>query len=107
MRTSARFVCCLLCFAVTCLVPGVMFAQGTTDDIFANQNRAGAGTLVNGVLSVDLEIRKGRWHAEAEDGPPLFVQAFGEAGKASQIPGPMLRMPEGTTLHVKVTNTLT
>ena len=64
-------------------------------------------TLANGVLTVDLEIRKGRWHSEAEDGPQLFVQAFGEAGKPSQIPGPMLRMPEGTALHIKVTNKLT
>ena len=107
MRPSARFVCCLFCFAVICLVPGVVFAQSGTDEILANQNRTAAGTLVNAALTVDLEIRKGRWHAEAEDGPPLFVQAFGEVGKPSQIPGPMLRMPEGTTVHVKVTNKLT
>jgi FtsP/CotA-like multicopper oxidase with cupredoxin domain len=34
------------------------------------------------------------------------VPAFGESGHRAQIPGPLLRMPEGTTLRVKVTNHL-
>jgi FtsP/CotA-like multicopper oxidase with cupredoxin domain len=74
--------------------------------IVANQNRMPAGTLQNGVLNVQLEIRSGAWHPEAEDGPQLFVQAFGEPGHPAQIPGPMLRMPQGTTVHVTVTNRL-
>lgn len=103
MRIIARFVCCL---AAVCLVSGVVLAQTESDQIIANQNRAAAGKLANGVLNVEFEIRKGRWHAEAEDGPPLFVQAFGETGQPAQIPGPMLRMPEGTIVHAKVTNQL-
>src|SRR5215470_1526066 len=105
MRTVARFVGCLFCFAAVCLA--TLVAQTNTDEILANDNRAAAGTLTNGVLTVNLEIRKGRWRAEAEYGPQLFVQAFGEAGRPSQIPGPMLRMTEGATLHVSVTNKLT
>jgi FtsP/CotA-like multicopper oxidase with cupredoxin domain len=103
MRTVARFVCC---FAVVCLASGAGCAQEDPDEIVANQNRTPAGKLANGVLNVELEIRNGRWHAEAGDGPPLFVLAFGEVGQPTQIPGPMLRMPEGTTVHVKVTNKL-
>jgi hypothetical protein len=76
------------------------------DEIIANQNRTPAGKIENGILTVHLELRKGTWHAEADDGPQLFVEAFGEAGQAAQIPGPLLRMPEGTTLHVTVTNKL-
>ncbi|MBZ5705706.1 MAG: multicopper oxidase domain-containing protein [Acidobacteriia bacterium] len=34
------------------------------------------------------------------------MQAFGEPGHPAQIPGPMLRMPQGTTVHVTVTNQL-
>lgn len=74
--------------------------------ILANQNRMPAGKLEAGVLNVHLEIVNGVWHPEADDGPRLFVQAFGESGKPAQIPGPMLRMPQGTTVHVAVTNTL-
>src|SRR5512143_970169 len=92
-------------FVVVCLLSGLARAQAA-DEIVANQNRVPAGKLEKGVLNVALEIRSGTWHAEAEDGPPLFVQAFAEAGHAAQIPGPLLRVPEGTTLHVTVANKL-
>ena len=74
--------------------------------IVANQNRTSAGKLEDGVLNIHLEIRNGVWHPEADDGPRLFVQAFGEVGKPAQIPGPMLRMPEGTKVHVTIANKL-
>ena len=94
-------------FAVVFLLSALALAQTpAADQIVANQNRVPAGRLENGALNVQLEIRSGTRHPEAEDGPQLFVQAFGEAGSAAQIPGPMLRMPEGTTVHVTVTNKL-
>jgi manganese oxidase len=76
------------------------------DQILANQNRTPAGKLQNAVLNVQLEIRSGTWHPEAEDGPELYVQAFGEAEHPAQIPGPLLRVPEGTAVHATVTNKL-
>ena len=76
------------------------------EQIVVNQNRVAAGHLEQGSLTVQLELRAGTWHPEAEDGPALFVQAFGEAGRAAQIPGPLLRMPTGTTVHATVTNKL-
>jgi FtsP/CotA-like multicopper oxidase with cupredoxin domain len=76
------------------------------EQIRANQNRTPAGKLENGVLTLHLELRSGAWHAEADDGPQLFVQAFGEAGQPAQIPGPLMRMPTGTTVHVTVANKL-
>ena len=93
--------------AVVCVLTALAPAQVTTaNEIVANQNRIPAGKLENGVLSIQLELRSGTWHPEAEDGPQLFVQAFGEAGHAAQIPGPILRMPEGTTVHATVSNKL-
>ena len=104
MPTTYRLVCCS---AVVCLLSALALAQApAADEIVANQNRIPAGKLENGVLNVQLELRAGAWRPEAEDGPQLFVQAFGEAGRAAQIPGPMLRMPEGTTVHVTVANKL-
>lgn len=90
-----------------CLLAALAFGQAPTNDgIDANQNRTPAGKLENSVLTVQLELRAGTWHAEAEDGPPLYVQAFGEVGHPAQIPGPLLRMPEGTIAHVTLTNKL-
>jgi manganese oxidase len=97
----------LACFVVVCLLSALTLAQApATDEIVANHNRVSAGKLENGVLNVHLELRSGAWRPEADDGPQLFVQALGEAGHAAQIPGPMLRMREGTTIHATVTNKL-
>ena len=90
--------------AMLCLFTSIAGAQMPADEILANQNRTPAGKFENGVLSVHLEIRSGTWHAEAEDGPPLYVQAFGEAGQPASIPGPMLRMPVGTMVKVTIDN---
>jgi len=92
---------CALCV----ILAGIAVASAVAaDDIIANPNRTPGGKLENGVLTLHLEIRAGVWHAEAEDGPPLYVQAFAEAGQPAQIPGPLVRVPEGTTIHVTVTN---
>lgn len=90
-----------------CVLSGLTLAQEPpADEIMANQNRVPAGKLENSALTVQLELRDGTWHAEAQDGPQLFVPAIGEAGRALQIPGPLLRMPEGTIVHATVANKL-
>ncbi len=92
---------------VLCLLASTTVSQGqSAESIIANQNRTPAGTLENGILTVHLEMRNGVWHPEADDGPQLFVPAFGEAGRPTQIPGPFMRMPAGTTVRLKVTNSL-
>lgn len=99
-----RLSCCL---AVIHILAAIVSAQSpASDEILANQNRTPAGKLENGVLTVHLEIVNGTWHAEAEDGPPLYVQAFAEAGQLASIPGPLLRMPVGTTVKVTIDNKL-
>jgi manganese oxidase len=101
---SCRLLCCL---AVIHILAAIGSAQSPApDEILANQNRTPAGKLQNGVLTVHLEIVNGTWHAEAEDGPPLYVQAFAEAGQPASIPGPLLRMPVGTTVKVTIDNKL-
>jgi manganese oxidase len=95
------------CSVFLWLLAALAFAQAPPDPaIVANQNRTPAGKIENGTLTIQLEIRDGTWHPEAEDGPQLFVQAFGEVGKPAQIPAPLMRMPAGTAVHVKVTNKL-
>ncbi len=74
--------------------------------IAPNQNHHPSGELRNGVLALQLEIGTGVWHPESEDGPALAVYAFGEAGPRLQNPGPLVRVPQGTEIHVSVHNTL-
>lgn len=74
--------------------------------IAANDNRVAGGITQGGVLRIELEIREGRWFPEAEDGHSVVVQAFAEQGRAQQIPGPMLRVPQGTEIVATVRNRL-
>jgi FtsP/CotA-like multicopper oxidase with cupredoxin domain len=65
-----------------------------------------AGALSDGILRLQLEIRKGQWHPEADDGIALSVYAFGEVGHSLQNPGPLIRVPQGTDVRVSIRNTL-
>ena len=80
--------------------------QAALPRIEANRNLSPAGQLQDGVLTVRLEIRAGDWHPEAETGPTVVVQAFAEEGRGLQIPGPLIRVPEGTEVRATVRNVL-
>ena len=71
-----------------------------------NDNRQPAGTLRDGLLTVNLEVGRAGWYPEGDSVPGIEVVAFAEAGGAPQIPGPLLRVPAGTVIQVTVRNTL-
>src|SRR6266487_4461874 len=72
----------------------------------ANDNRVPAGVLRNGVLTVRLVVEMARWYPEAPDGPHADMPAVAEEGKLPQIPGPLIRVPVGTTIDATITNAL-
>lgn len=72
----------------------------------ANDNRTRAGTSRDGVLQVNLVAREVAWSPDGPGGCALRVHAFGEEGKAVQIPGPLVRVRVGTEVHISVRNTL-
>jgi FtsP/CotA-like multicopper oxidase with cupredoxin domain len=74
--------------------------------IAPNDNRHTAGTLANGVLTVALEAREGAWYPEGDKGRALTVAAFAEEGKPLSTPGPLLRVPVGTTVRATIRNRL-
>ena len=76
------------------------------EEIVPNPNRVPAGRIVGHTLRVELEARDGLWYPETKEGPGLGVQAFGERGKGLSVPGPLIRVPEGTTIHATIRNTL-
>jgi FtsP/CotA-like multicopper oxidase with cupredoxin domain len=75
-------------------------AAQTLSPISANDNRTPGGELRDGVLTLRLEMRKGNWHPEREDGETISVYAFGESGRPLQVPGPTVRVPQGTTIDI-------
>jgi FtsP/CotA-like multicopper oxidase with cupredoxin domain len=76
------------------------------EEIFTNDNRQSAGVLQNGILTINLEAREGMWFPETHEGNGIKVFAFAEKGKILQLPGPQLRVPEGTIIKASIHNTL-
>jgi FtsP/CotA-like multicopper oxidase with cupredoxin domain len=74
--------------------------------ISANDNRRPAGAWRDGRLELKLDIVNAQWFPEAEDGASATMQAFAEEGRAPEIPGPMIRAPEGTAIHLTLHNSL-
>jgi len=74
--------------------------------IVTHDNTEASGRLENGLLTLRLEIREGEWHPDADDGPGMPIFAFAEEGKSPSIPGPMIRVPQGTRIRVSVKNTV-
>jgi len=72
----------------------------------ANDNTAGAGVMRGDTLTIVLVASRARWSPEADSGPSVEVEAFGEDGRAPQIPAPLIRVREGTIIDVTVRNAL-
>ncbi len=62
--------------------------------------------MQDGVLTLDLELRIGRWQPDGPSRPSLQVPVFAETGKPPQAPGPLIRASAGTPLSVRVSNRL-
>jgi FtsP/CotA-like multicopper oxidase with cupredoxin domain len=71
-----------------------------------NDNREPAGRLRNGVLHLALEARAARWYPESEEGRGFEIQAFAERGQLPAVPGPLIRVPEGTRIRASLRNDL-
>jgi manganese oxidase len=101
---------CLFFFCVVAAaVPAASVGRTAGEDapeIKANDNRLPHGRLKDRVLTIELEAREGTWFPEEHDGPGLHVQAFAEAGRPAEIPGPLIRAPEGTEIQVTVRNAI-
>ena len=103
-RISSVFSALSVLFLIPALSPWVVCSSSSV--IEANSNRIAGGTFKNGVLTLHLELRQGDWYPWDHSGPSLKVDAFGEEGKALQVPGPLIRVPEGTKIHVTIHNLL-
>ncbi len=74
--------------------------------VAANGNRTPSGQLKDRILNLRLELREGRWYPEEDSGGYRDVYAFGEEGRATQSPGPLIRVPQGTEIRASIRNML-
>ncbi|MGH7594451.1 MAG: multicopper oxidase domain-containing protein [Gemmatimonadales bacterium] len=96
---------------ISALAAAVMFAGAGAPHrapplVHANDNRTPAGTLHGDTLTLHLIVTMATWRPEADPGPSVEVAAFAEAGKAPEIPAPLIRVRAGTLIVATVRNEL-
>ena len=69
-----------------------------------NDNRIAAGTLRRGVLRLDLDAVVTGWRPDRDVDSAVTVQAFAERGRGPTIPGPLLRVAQGTEVRATIRN---
>lgn len=69
-----------------------------------NHNRASAGVLKNGVLTIAIDALQSAWRPEGDTDPEVPVLAFAERGRSPQVPGPLIRVPQGTEVRLVIRN---
>ncbi len=99
------FASALLVSSALVLPGGGPFARPDLAVVEFNDNLTPAGRLMGGELTLALEIRTGRWFPMGSGNGSAEILHFAEVGKAPQNPGPMIRVPRGTMVRVRVTNT--
>ena len=62
-----------------------------------NQNLVGAGKRSRDTLTLALDVVEAAYQPEGADDPVVRILALAERGKTPQVPGPLLRVPAGTT----------
>ncbi len=105
MRAMHPFAVVVMCFVVFSASPASQAPPRSTAAVAAaNDNRAPAGDLKNKVLTIRLEAVPAIWRPEKDARGEREIYAFAADGQAPQIPGPLMRVPEGTELHVVLSN---
>ena len=74
--------------------------------IAASDNQEPAGSLDNGVLTVDLVAEEGMWYPSGPEGFGLPMYAFRQADGPLQIPGPLIRVAQNADVVVNIRNAL-
>lgn len=105
-RRRSASLALIAVFSLSAFSPAIAQTAPQPEHIRANDNRTPAGRLNGRQLSIELEAREGLWFPEGHEGPGVPVQAFAERGKPLLIPGPLMRVPEGTHIRAIVRNML-
>lgn len=71
-----------------------------------NNNRVPAGSRRGDTLVVRLEARLAAWRPNLDADSSVTAQVFAEVGGAPRIPGPLVRVAQGTPVVTSIHNTL-
>jgi len=71
-----------------------------------NDNTKPAGKTRDGVTTIELDAVPVTWHLQGGASSIKFTDAFAERGKSPTMPGPLVRVSAGATVHFNVRNSL-
>jgi FtsP/CotA-like multicopper oxidase with cupredoxin domain len=71
-----------------------------------NDNTRPAGKTRDGVTTIELDAVPATWHLQGGASSIKFTDAFAERGKTPTMPGPLVRVNVGATVHFNVRNRL-
>ncbi len=74
--------------------------------VLPNDNRTPAGVLRQGTLVLQLEAQEAAWAPDNDVNNAITVLAFAEKGRAPEIPGPLVRVMQGTEVIITVRNSI-
>lgn len=74
--------------------------------VVANDNRVAAGATRDGVREIRLTARVARWLPDDGADSTLTVQAFADQDGRPRVPGPLVRVMEGDSVHITVVNAI-
>ena len=83
----------LFLLAATMFGPAALGPRTEPPDVIPNDNRHAAGQLRGDTLELSLVLDLATWRPEGPDGPSAVVPALAEAGKAPEVPAPVIRVP--------------
>ena len=103
---SAALVGAVATFATACAHGPAAATRGLLSVPLAeaNDNRAPAGVMRENVLHLDLDAVRAGWRPDLDVDSAVTVQAFAERDKAPTIPGPLVRVPQGTEVRATIRN---
>ena len=74
--------------------------------VSTNDNTRSVGRIEGDVLNLELYAAVGTWRPQGPQGAPIEIAAFGVEGAELSIPGPLIRVREGTTVVLTLRNGL-
>jgi len=69
-----------------------------------HQNRVAAGRLDGRTLRLAIDVVESAWRPEGDDDPEVPILAFAERGRTPSVPGPLIRVLEGTQIILSIRN---
>lgn len=72
--------------------------------VTVHRNRVPAGRRIGTTQRISIDVLESAWRPEGPDDPEVPILAFAEAGQRPTVPGPLVRVAQGTEIVITLRN---